>query len=343
MSVRAHPTARAVRRLAASLALVCLSGAGDEAHAHGGHGDPRVRAVIDQELPAPLAGMRIEAHRTIAPQLVVENATGRLLEVLDADGVPFLRIGPSGVEANLAARAWYQTLAPGAAVPAAVRHAPRGAAPRWQRLDAGYAFGWFEPRLDPVAVAVPDAVYEARVATDVGRWQIALRVDGVPATLAGAFRWEPAVAGAYRTALGSPPEIAPGVRVRVLPGDPPGLLVENRSRAVLTVLDELGEPFLRIGRKGVEVNVRSVSWAKSGRSASVADHGPTFLGAPYWQRVTRSPSYGWLDPRLAPDASGLEHVAWRIPVIVGATEIELAGVSRWRTGAPSDAQALAAR
>ncbi len=343
MIVRANATARAVRRLAASLALTLVAGAGDAAHAHGGHGDPRVRAVIDEALPAALAGMRIEAHRTVAPQLVVENATGRLLEVLDADGVAFLRIGPSGVEANVAARAWYQTLAPGASVPAAVRDAANGTDARWQRVDAAHAFGWFEPRLDPVAVAVPDTVREAGVAADVARWQVALRVDGVPVTLAGTFRWEPAAAGAYRTSLGSPPEIAPGVRVRVLPGDPPGLLIENRTRAVLTVLDELGEPFLRIGRKGVEANVRSVSWAKSGRSANGADRGPAFVGAPYWQRVTRAPSYGWLDPRLAPRAAGEARAAWRIPVYLGATETEITGVSRWRTAAPSDAQALAAR
>ena len=50
--------------------------------------------------------MRIEVHKTISPQLVVENTTRHTVEVLDDAGVPFLRIGPQGVEGNVAARAW---------------------------------------------------------------------------------------------------------------------------------------------------------------------------------------------------------------------------------------------
>jgi hypothetical protein len=178
---------------------------------------------------------------------------------------------------------------------------------------------------------VPHAVRDAGRAAEVGRWRVPLRVDGVPVALEGGFRWQPPPAGAHRARLTSPRELAPGVRVRLLPGDTPGLLVENTSRRLLTVLDGDGEPFLRIGRKGVEANVRSRAWPASGRRASATvDHGPTDLGAPYWQRVARSSSYGWIDPRLVPHDRGDARASWRIPVLLGTRELALTGVAQWR-------------
>jgi hypothetical protein len=129
------------------VAVLCACGA-RPARAHGG-GDGRVRAVLDEPLPRALDGMRIETHRTIAPQLVVENPTPRVLEVLDESGAAFVRIGPGGVEANVAARAWFQTLGPDAPIPGALRDGTHE--PRWVHASATHSFGWFEPRLDASA------------------------------------------------------------------------------------------------------------------------------------------------------------------------------------------------
>lgn len=334
---------RAVRALPLILALATIGDVSARAHAHGG-GDPRVHAVLDERLPAALAGMRVEVHRTVAPQLVVENPTPQLLEVLDDGGIAFLRIGPRGVEANVAARAWFQTFGPGAPVPAALRAGTTGGAPRWVRVGDGHAFGWFEPRLDPAAVDVPHAVRDEARPAEVGRWRIALRVDGRRVALEGGFRWQPPPAGARRARLTSPRTLAPGVRVRVLPGATPGLLIENDTRRLLTVLDGDGEPFLRIGRKGVEANVRSRAWRASGRrSSAVVDRGPTFMGAPYWQRVSRAASYGWIEPRLAPRDAAEASVAWQVPVLLGTSELVLSGVSEWQRGPEVASSSLAAR
>src|SRR5262249_28439125 len=155
------------------------------------------------------------------------------LEVLDDAGVAFLRIASTGVEGNLSARAWYATYSPGAPIPAA---SALGGEPRWQRVRREPSFGWFDPRLDAPALEVPPRVIEARAAADVGRFRIPLRVDGDSVVLSGRFRWRPPPAGAYATRLESAAQLAPGVRVKLLPGRAPGLLVENTSAQPLTVL-----------------------------------------------------------------------------------------------------------
>ena len=78
--------------------------------------------------------MRVEIHQTMGPQVVIENPSPRTVEVLDAAGAPFARIGPDGVAGNFAAPAWYLTYSPGAVVPAA---AAPGAEPRWVRASDG--------------------------------------------------------------------------------------------------------------------------------------------------------------------------------------------------------------
>ena len=93
-----------VSLVALTSAILLLAPAG----ARGCEGHAFVRASLDP-LPPLLAGMRVEVHHTMAPQLVIENRTARVLEVLDGDGQPFVRIGPTGVEANLAAPSWYAT------------------------------------------------------------------------------------------------------------------------------------------------------------------------------------------------------------------------------------------
>jgi hypothetical protein len=293
-----------------------------QAQAHGG-GAARVRAVVDAEQPAALAGMRFESHHTVAPQLVVANPTGRVLEVLDDHDVAFVRIGPDGVAANVAAPAWFLTAGPGAPVPASLRDGAD--APRWVAASRERSFGWFEPRLDATTTDVPDAVREGGRAADVGRWQVPLRVDGVQVALRGHFRFEPP-ARPRRVRLTSPSAPATGVRVRLLPGATPGLLVENVGRNPLTVLDAAGEPFLRVSRKGVEANVRSRAWLDSARASAAADHGPAFRGAASWQRVTRAPRYVWIDRRVLTGEDGTRS-AWQVPMLLGTTALTVSGVT----------------
>lgn len=274
--------------------------------------------------------MRVELHHTIAPQLVLANPTARVVEVLDPDGVAFLRIGPEGVEANLAARAWYQTYAPGMPVPAS---AGTGGEARWRKVHGAPSFGWFDPRLESGGVGEGHDAGGAGGAAGAGRWSVPLRVDGEVVVLAGRFRREPEASGRYHARLTSASEIAPGVRVRLLPGRTPGLLVTNESREVLAILDEDGEPFLRVGPRGVEANVGSAAWRRSGR-ASLAPAGDA--AGPAWQRVSTVPRFGWLDPRAAagagtaPPADGHAVRAFRIPLELGGRRLAVRGELAWR-------------
>lgn len=277
-----------------------------------------VRAEIDA-LPAALAGMRIAAVRTLGAQLLLENPTARTVEVLDAEGVAFVRVGPRGVEANLASTPWSGRAA--------------GGAPRWQAVSGAPSYGWFEPRVDATQVALPPVLPARGAAIDVGGWSVPLRVDGVAVELRGRFRYHPPAAGAYVARLTSPATPADGVRVTLLRGPTTGLLLENTGAQPLLVLGSEGEPVLRIGRDGVEANLRSPTWAASGRAAAGA--GPAPPGAPpEWRRVAPQPRYSWIDPRAAapleaPRAERDER-AWQVPIQIGERRLPITGVLVWR-------------
>jgi len=325
---RLGPGARVLLAIAVALCRVGSAGA---------HGDasPNVRAlVVAADLPPALRGMRFAVERTIAPQLALENPTRRTVEVLDPDGVAFLRVGPGGVEGNLAAAAWYTTYSPGSAAPAG-----RAEPPRWVRVREQPSFGWFDPRLDPAHVRVPERVRTSGRVADVGRWRIALRVDGKPVALEGRFRFEPPpTASAAR--LTSPAEIAPGVRVKLLPGRVPGLLVENGSQEPVVVLGGDGEPFLRIGPGGVDGNACSATFRASARAPSAAasdgDAAACASGATRWHRVAATPRFGWVEPRAAPPGEGAPRAAearavavhrWSVPVEIGGARSDVTGVT----------------
>jgi hypothetical protein len=153
----------------------------------------------------------------------------------------------------------------------------------------------------------------------------------VPVTLAGVFRYEPPPAGAYSARLATAEDVAAGVRVRVLPGRPPGLFVSNASGQVLTVLDQAGVPFLRIGPDGVDANIHSAAWTASGRSADVpAAAAPDDALAPRWQRVARASSYSWIEPRLAGDDDRRRATGWEIPALLGDMPLRVAGQTVWK-------------
>jgi hypothetical protein len=308
--------------LARSASLAC------EDHAY-------VRAIVDP-LPASLSGIRVEAHKTMGAQLVVENRTSKTLEILDADGVAFARVGPFGVEGNIAAPAWYRTYSPAAVVPA---EATAGAAIRWVRAASEPSFGWFESRLDSQQVKLAPEVIRARRPLDLGGWSVAVRVDGEPAAIAGRFRYDPPPAGAYVARLTSPTEIARGVRVRLLPGTPTGLLLESAAGSSLVVYGAAGEPFLSFAASGVEANVRSPSWWASGRAvgapASAADSPATVD----WQRVAGAPRFSWIEPRVQASietatASPGEPVAWEVPMEIDGRRVAVTGEVSWKSATP---------
>ena len=290
-----------------------------------------VRVMLDGVEP-PVAGLRVQVYDDqLAPQLVLENLSGRALEILDERGRAFVRIRPDGVDADLAADAWYGSVSPGGApVPAGAREPD--AKPDWRAVRAQASWGWFDPRLAKARAGPAAASGEA------GLWSVPARLGPQPIEIRGHFLHEPRPAGVFIARL-TGAELARQVRVTLAPGRPPALLLENAGPEPVTVFGVADEPFLRISADGVEANLASPTWQDLGRYRGLAGAGEAVIGgAPRWQRVSLAPRYSWLEPRAgmpsigagrAPDNARAKVKGWQVPVQLGAKRLAIQGVVEW--------------
>ena len=326
----------------AALAFALASGvAPAPVSAHG----PDAAAELDVRLDplAPeLAGVRAQVQRTVTHQLVIENATDRVLEVLDERGVPFVRIGPEGVEGNLSSPAWYRGYAPeGRVPPDLLERIKRGEPPadRWVRARREPAWGWFDAR-----VAADE---HAPAAHGPRRFEVPVRIGGVASALRGRFVPLPKPTGTLVTRLLTAGELAPGVRITLVPGRVASFLLQSDVQEPVTVLGRDDEPFVRLSPAGVEANLHSATFADAARlrgGASLALE-PSADAEPRWERLTPTPSYGWVDLRTAYPEHGVpekvakagkrvELLRWAVPVRIGvgddARVVRVEGVTEWK-------------
>ncbi len=331
------------------------------AAAHGQKPEPgqgHVEPVLDA-LPDELEALRVQVHESLAPQLAVENTGPEMLEVLDERSEPFLRLGPGGAEANLAAVAWYRTASPSDAVPipqdvldAAV--AGRTLAPRWRRIAAEPAWGWFDRRIETDERRAPAEVVAADRPAEVGRWDVPVRLGGRASALRGRFVYRPKATGSVRLELRGERELAPGARVSLLAGRGGSLFLRSRSERTVTVLGEHGEPFLRFTPAGVEANLHSATFDAALRlrgGSSLAREPRAADAAPRWKRLSPAPRYGWIDPRAAGDPEQISEAAragvraeirrWAVPVRVGSGDdaalVRVEGATVWQPFPPGAA------
>ena len=137
----------------------------------------------------------------------------------------------------------------------------------------------------------------------------------------------PGVAGAHiRSGT-----IAVDYRARVLAA-PAGVLarVYLSDRAVrlavrpgleLVVLGYQGEPFVRLGARGVEVNESSLTAAGVGFATR-----PRAAGSkPVWRLRSKSPSITWHDSRLRGLPPGVQRGRWEIPLVLDGRRVRLTG------------------
>ena len=310
------------------------------AAAHGS--DPSVRPVLDAVEPA-LPGVTVQLAQSVTAQMVVSNPTPTTLSVLDGDGRPFLRIGPEGVLANRASPWWYLTNSPNgdATIPA---DAQLEAPPRWEQVAAEPAWGWFEHRLHPSPQGVPPDVSRARRMTTLARWSVPFDYGGQSVEVSGRIVYEP-VRGAVTTRLRGSTRPFRDVEVQLAPGRVPALLLVNRGAEPVIVTGREGEPFLRLGPNGAEVNRRSPTWADDARAqgqdltvaAAVAD--PT--APPDWAPAAGAQTYSWLEfrglyerdrpPRRVLEAGKTAVLrAWTVPLEQGGRRVELRGETVWK-------------
>jgi hypothetical protein len=303
---------------AAALASCLAAGFLASARAHEAGGlEPRIRL---DPLPKALAGVVVEVHDTLAPQLVVENKTQRTLEVLDEQGVPFLRIGRSGVEGNINAAALFQR---GMPIASGEAH-PNAGPPTWRSLSSLPSWGWFDPRL-----------------RGIKPWRLPVRIGSDEVAITGTNELVPR-SGSWRATLVSAHDPAPGVHVALLPGRVPGMLLENSGSETVLVLGASDEPFLRITAQGADANLKSPTWRQNalarGETLPISsDH----HSSPEWLQVSRAPRFAWIEFRAwpgtdepSPEARGRSGVpprwAWSIPVRIGERRVSLVGLTTWQ-------------
>ena len=178
------------------------------------HGTIEVRTMLERVEPA-VPGLTMKLVLSVTAELVVDNRTTELLEVLDDAGNPFMRIGPSGVEGDFNSPIWLAVNAP-SGVPDQTT-LPTGP-PRWQHVSTDPTWGWFDHRMHPAG-------------TIAGAWEVPMRLGGRPVTAHG--RVEPLTGSARVRAdppIGASPHRGPARRgaARSGPGDLPAERAERR-------------------------------------------------------------------------------------------------------------------
>lgn len=281
-------------------------------------------------LPAALGDIKLQLHKTLAPQLVAENTGPENLEIEDSSSRVFLRIGPTGVQADLNALSWYQSYLPhGIAAPRGLR---TDAPPRWVTLRREPSWGWFDPRLNPPAAPASSKT-----------WQIPMRLNGQRHLVRGCFEARARPQGIFESRLTSPAELAAGVSVQLVHGQPAALLLKNTSGETVTILGRQQEPVIKVTPQGVSVNLLSATWRDFGRGLAALNGEalkPVGADQTHWIKVSAAPRYSWIEPRSAyperepPQAirqagTRVTVLSWQVPLNVGTRRVMITGATDW--------------
>ena len=296
--------------------------------------DPSLRFVLDSVTPQLPSAVAIQLRVSVAEQMVVSNPTATELQVMADTGEPFLRASANGVFANRCSMSWYQSLAPfGSNVRASCSD------PMWVQVSTGHDWGWFDHRLHPSATGVSPAMRSAGKHAIVSKWTVNMKYGDEFVDVAGHIEFDPII-GSIVPRLTSPAAPTNGMQVVVLPGRVPGMFVSNTSPLPITVLGAAGEPFVRLGPDGAEINQLSPTWVDNLMVQAIP---PSFADAsaqPVWVKVANVPKFGWIDYRTAyadsqpPDevtsrGQTTTLVSWSIPVETANGIIALDGVTEW--------------
>jgi hypothetical protein len=301
-----HSLTRSGSRLAV---VVFTSLCSLNAWSHSAHGEDR-RASLDA-LPSALQGVTVQLVDTLGAQLVVDNKTTKPLVILASDGQPFLRISSIGVEANVRHQEWLDSYLPGG-LPHREIVAGEGNKPDWRMVRKTSHWGWFDERLKVEGA-------EAK------SWRIPVRYGDVDTAITGKFVAALAT-GLWQSSWHRPPKLPKGISILLIPGQPFGLMLSNKSQHTVEVLDRQQQAFLRINSKGTFANTHNTLWQKTAvQSALRQAHKQA------WQKVSDSPLYTWVEPRTLPaaDASTTTLQRWNITLLIDGKPTALAGQSRW--------------
>ncbi len=296
------------------LLAVLVASLGAPALAH--EADPRIVTTVDEVVPALPAAVVVQVQANVAAQLVVANPTSTVLEALGTADRPFLRISSAGVFGDVASEDFLRTANPNGAIP---KDASGPA--RWVQLSTGDSWGWYDHRLHPSELTAPADIERA---SRLAGFEIPLAYGGQTSVVRGSVSFVPLL-GAFQ--VSADPAAAPLI-VQALPGRLPGVFLSNPGLTPLTVLGRDGEPFLRFGPRGVEVNRNSRTHVEDRQARGIAAGPPT--PKPVFELVgPGASSYTWLDARLRypEELPGPSVLSAPAPTVVSRWQVPLVGAS----------------
>lgn len=146
-----------------------------------------------------------------------------------------------------------------------------------------------------------------------------------------------------------PPELS-SLRVQLRKTLAPQLLVANPTSKPLTIEDEAGRPFLRIGPGNTEGDLGTAAFHRTNTIMAPGAISADASGTPRWSVVEATPNWGWFDLRLRTDTIDIPHQVvdagerafvgqWSVPVRLGETESVISGRFEYQPTASGIVQA----
>lgn len=142
--------------------------------------------------------------------------------------------------------------------------------------------------------------------------------------------------GSVRAVLDPLPPALSSLRVQLRKTLAPQLLVGNPTDQPLTIEDEAGRSFLRIGPDNTEGDLGAAAFHRSNTLMAPGAIPADASVAPHWKVVEASPNWGWFDLRLRTDPIDVPHqvvdagkpatvAQWSVPVRFGKTDSAITG------------------
>lgn len=217
------------------------------------------------------------------------------------------------------------------------------APPQWAKVASDPSWGWFDHRLHPEPRTAPSGA-DAERSVRLARFRVPFEYGGQPVIARGRVLYEPP-RGSVSARLRGRAAPFRDVTVQLAPGKVPGLVLANRGDEPVVVLGAHGEPFLRVGPGGSEVNRHSPTWIDNARArdqdlstaTAVADPKAT----PDWSLLSTAATISWLefrgnyeraDPPPRVVASGKTAVLrrWSVPIERDGRRATVRGETIWK-------------
>lgn len=142
--------------------------------------------------------------------------------------------------------------------------------------------------------------------------------------------------GSVRAVLDPLPPALSSLRVQLRKTLAPQLMIDNPTDTPLTIEDESGRSFLRIGPGNTKGDLGAAAFHRSNTLMAPGAIPANASVEPHWKVVESTPNWGWFDLRLRTDPINVPHRVvdagkpatvgrWAVPVRLGETDSVISG------------------